>query len=267
VFSHYLRLPTAYLDQQQSGASCSRSSPIISNWWRRQRTSAAISLISDSLTIPGIAHLPVLYEIGASRCSAIVLAPRYRLADENCEPHFPALQASAFQNSMGDITRVRQRKAIDAHRLIKIFNARGSSNETIRAGSNEHNRASNMKLGGAPGRSVTRWCSCIAAIALGSVLFVAIRQVFFPNDMKVDDFFAFLTALMLIPRRCAGLVNMSGPLQQGIAAGQSVFENPRSPDGRQRAAHWPSRGREARSSFAMCPLPMGGDKGDVCCAM
>ena len=42
--------------------------------------------------------------------------------------------------------------------------------------------------------------------------------------MQVDEFLAFLTALMLIPSPLRSLVNMSGPLQQGIAAGQSVFE-------------------------------------------
>jgi len=55
------------------------------------------------------------------------------------------------------------------------------------------------------------------------VLYVAIRQVF-SHHMEVDDFFGFLTALMLIPAPLRSLVNMSGPLQQGIAAGQSVFE-------------------------------------------
>jgi subfamily B ATP-binding cassette protein MsbA len=64
---------------------------------------------------------------------------------------------------------------------------------------------------------------CIASIALASVLYVAIRQVF-THHMQVDEFFGFLTALMLIPSPLRSLVNMSGPLQQGIAAGQSVFE-------------------------------------------
>jgi subfamily B ATP-binding cassette protein MsbA len=64
---------------------------------------------------------------------------------------------------------------------------------------------------------------CIAAIALGSVLFMSIRQVFY-HGLQVDEFFGFLAALMLIPAPLRSLVNMSGPLQQGIAAGESVFE-------------------------------------------
>jgi subfamily B ATP-binding cassette protein MsbA len=42
--------------------------------------------------------------------------------------------------------------------------------------------------------------------------------------MRVDQFWAFLTALMLIPASLRSLVNIGSPLQQGVAAGQSVFE-------------------------------------------
>ncbi|MFO1467146.1 MAG: ATP-binding cassette domain-containing protein [Steroidobacteraceae bacterium] len=55
------------------------------------------------------------------------------------------------------------------------------------------------------------------------MLYVAIRQVF-AHDMRVDEFMGFLTALMLITSPLRRLVNVAGPLQQGIAAGQSVFE-------------------------------------------
>jgi len=64
---------------------------------------------------------------------------------------------------------------------------------------------------------------CIASVALAGVLYVAIRLVF-ANDMRVDQFWAFLTALMLIPSSLRSLVNIGSPLQQGVAAGQSVFE-------------------------------------------
>jgi len=91
---------------------------------------------------------------------------------------------------MGDITRVAK-EAIDALRLIKIFNAEDHQTRRFEV-VNEHNRVSNMKLVRA--RAISNpVVQCIAAIALGSVLFVAIRQVF-AHDMRVDEFFAFLTA-------------------------------------------------------------------------
>ena len=217
VFSHYLRLPTAYLDRQQSGQLLSKLTNNI-ELVAAAATSAAISLISDSLTI--LALLVTLFYMNwrlAVFCiiAAPVIAWLMQIANRSFRRY-----SERIQNSMGDITRVAK-EAIDAHRLIKIFNAEDHQTERFER-VNEHNRASNMKLIRA--RAISNpVVQCIASVALGSVLFVAIRQVF-THHMQFDEFFGFLTALMLIPAPLRSLVNMSGPLQQGIAAGQSVFE-------------------------------------------
>ena len=217
VFSHYLRLPTAYLDKQQSGVLLSKLTNNI-ELVAAAATSAAISLISDSLTI--LALLATLFYMNwrlAVFCivAAPVIAWLMQIANRSFRRY-----SERIQNSMGDITRVAK-EAIDAHRLIKIFNAEDHQTERFER-VNEHNRASNMKLIRA--RAISNpVVQCIASIALASVLYVAIRQVF-THDMQFDQFFGFLTALMLIPAPLRSLVNMSGPLQQGIAAGQSVFE-------------------------------------------
>src|SRR6202023_2472557 len=217
VFSHYLRLPTAYLDQQQSGHLLSKLTNNI-ELVAAAATGAAISLISDSLSI--LVLLGTLFYMNwrlAVFC--IVAAPIIGLLMQIANRSFRRY-SERIQTSMGDITRVAK-EAIDAHRLIKIFNAEDHQTKRFEQ-VNEHNRASNMKLVRA--RAISNpVVQCIAATALGSVLYVSIRLVF-SDHMKVDDFFAFLTALMLIPAPLRSLVNMSGPLQQGIAAGQSVFE-------------------------------------------
>jgi subfamily B ATP-binding cassette protein MsbA len=217
VFSHYLRLPTAYLDQQQSGHLLSKLTNNI-ELVSGAATTAAISLIGDSLTIIGL--LVTLFYMNwrlALFCiaAAPVIAWLMKIANSSFRRY-----STRIQNSMGDITRVAK-EAIDAHRLIKIFNAEDHQTERFEK-VNELNRASNMKL--ARAKSISNpVVQCIASIALASVLYVAIRQVF-AHDMQVDDFIGFLTALMLIPSPLRSLVNISGPLQQGIAAGQSVFE-------------------------------------------
>ena len=217
VFSHYLRLPTAYLDKQQSGHLLSKLTNNI-ELVAAAATGAAISLISDSLSI--LVLLATLFYMNwrlAVFCiiAAPVIGWLMRIANRSFRRY-----SERIQNSMGDITRVAK-EAIDAHRLIKIFNAEDHQTERFEQ-VNEHNRASNMKLVRAKAVS-NPVVQCIASIALASVLYVAIRQVF-SHHMEVDDFFGFLTALMLIPSPLRSLVNMSGPLQQGIAAGQSVFE-------------------------------------------
>jgi subfamily B ATP-binding cassette protein MsbA len=217
VFSHYLRLPTAYLDQQQSGHLLSKLTNNI-ELVATASTTAAISLISDSLTI--LALLARLFYLNwrlALYCivAAPVIGWLMKIANRSFRRY-----SERIQNSMGDITRVAK-EAIDAHRLIKLFNAEDHQTERFEL-VNEHNRASNMKLIRAKAIS-NPVVQCIASIALASVLYVAIRQVF-SQHLQVDEFFGFLTALMLIPSPLRSLVNMSGPLQQGIAAGQSVFE-------------------------------------------
>jgi subfamily B ATP-binding cassette protein MsbA len=159
---------------------------------------------------------------------------------------------------MGDITRVAK-EAIDAHRLIKIFNAEDHQTDRFEL-VNEHNRASNMKLVRA--KSISNpVVQCIAAIALASVLYVAIRQVF-SNHLAVDEFFGFLTALMLIPAPLRSLVSMSGPLQQGIAAGQSVFEILDQPTEGSGGAVRLTRAR-GEVEFRNVSFAYGTEKGDV----
>jgi len=217
VFAHYLRLPTAFLDTQQSGVLLSKLTYNIEQV-AAAATSASISLISDSLTILVlIGYLFYLNWRLAVFCivAAPVIGWLMKIANRSFRRY-----SQRIQNSMGDITRVAK-EAIDAHRLIKIFNAEDHQTERFEQ-ANELNRASNMKLARAKSLS-NPVVGCIASIALAGVLYVAIRLVF-ANDMRVDQFWAFLTALMLIPASLRSLVNMGGPLQQGVAAGQSVFE-------------------------------------------
>jgi subfamily B ATP-binding cassette protein MsbA len=63
----------------------------------------------------------------------------------------------------------------------------------------------------------------IAAFGLAAVMYVAIRDVL-EKGLSVGEFTSFLTALLLITAPLRRLVSVVGPLQQGIAAGQSVFE-------------------------------------------
>ncbi len=255
VFSHYLRLPTAYLDRQQSGHLLSKLTNNI-ELVATAATGAAISLISDSLTI--LALLARLFYLNwrlALYC--IVAAPiigwLMKIANRSFRRY-----SERIQHSMGDITRVAK-EAIDAVRLIKIFNAEDHQTERFEQ-VNEHNRISNMKLIRA--RAISNpVVQCIASVALGSVLYVAIRQVF-SQHLQVDEFFGFLTALMLIPAPLRSLVNMSGPLQQGIAAGQSVFEILDHPTEGSGGTRTLARAR-GEIEFRDVSFAYAGDKGDV----
>jgi len=216
VFAHYMRLPTAYLDRQQSGHLLSKLTNNV-ELVAAAATNAAISIVTDTLSILFLLGLLFYYNWRlATFCivAAPVIAWLMQIANRSFRRY-----SERIQNSMGDITRVAK-EAIDAHRLIKIFNAEDHQTERFEL-VNEHNRRSNMKLIRA--KSISNpVVQIIAAIALASVLFVSIKQIL--GGLQFADFFGFLTALFQIPAPLRSLVNMSGPLQQGIAAGQSVFE-------------------------------------------
>ena len=54
VFAHYLRLPTAYLDRQQSGAPALQAHVTTSSTWRARPPAPRSRSISDTLTIVGL---------------------------------------------------------------------------------------------------------------------------------------------------------------------------------------------------------------------
>jgi biopolymer transport protein ExbD len=168
VFSHYLRLPTAYLDSQQSGVLLSKLTYNIEQV-AGAATGAAISLFSDTLTILGLlAYLFYLNWRLATFCIIAVppIAWLMQIANRSFRRY-----SKRIQNSMGDITRVAK-EAIDAQRLIKIFNAEDHQTDRFEL-ANELNRASNMKLARAKSLS-NPVVGCIASIALAALLYVAI---------------------------------------------------------------------------------------------
>jgi subfamily B ATP-binding cassette protein MsbA len=121
---------------------------------------------------------------------------------------------------MGDVTRVAK-EAIEAPRVVRVFNAQDYQAATFEQ-VNEHNRRSHMRL------MMTKSLSnpivqTIAAIGLASVLYMATREAV-RGTMSVGEFTSFITALILLTGPLRRLVNVAGPLQQGIAAAQSIFQ-------------------------------------------
>jgi subfamily B ATP-binding cassette protein MsbA len=216
VFAHYLRLPTAYLDQEKSGYLLSKLTyniELVAN----AGTTASIALVKEPLTI--VLLIGWLFHLNW-RLAAFCLAagPLIGWLMQVINRSFRRY-SNRIQNSMGDITRVAK-EAIDAHRLIKIFNA--EDHQTMRFEvANQQNLASNLKLVRAQSIS-NPVVQFIAALALAGVMYVAIGQIL-AHHMLFADFLSFLTAALGVPAPLRRLVNVTGPLQQGIAAGESVF--------------------------------------------
>lgn len=217
LFAHYLRLPTRYHDAATAGGMLSRLTYNI-ELVAEATTNAVTVLIRDTLTIIGLVIMLFWYNWQLA-AFVLALAPPISWLIQHINRSFRRYSAR-IQASMGDVTRVAK-EALDGHRVIKVFNAERHE-EAIFGEANERNRHSNMRLIGA--RALANpVVQLIAALGLAGVLFFSIRQVF-TREMRVDEFMAFLTALLLITAPLRRLVQVFGPLQQGIAAGASVFE-------------------------------------------
>jgi subfamily B ATP-binding cassette protein MsbA len=123
-------------------------------------------------------------------------------------------------NSMVDITRI-SKEAIEAPRVIRVFNAQEYQRAQFEE-VNERNRRSVMKL------ILTRAVSnpvvqIMAASALSVVLYRATAQAV-DKSLSVGDFISVIGGLMMLMQPVKTLVNVFAPLQQGIAAGEIIFD-------------------------------------------
>ncbi len=216
LFSHYLHLPSLYFDGQQSGQMLSRLTYNI-ELVAEATTNAITVVIRDTLTILGLVGY-LLYLNWRLALFTFIAAPLISWLVRVANRAFRRY-STRIQNSMGEVTRVAK-EAIDGQRLIKVFNAQDFQARQFEQ-INERHRYNNMRL--IMAKSISNpVVQQIAAIALAAVMYVAIRQVL-GGTMRVDRFIGFLTALLLITAPLRRLVAISGPLQQGIAAGASVF--------------------------------------------
>ena len=217
LFAHYLRLPTSWYERESSGAMLSRltyNAELVAD----AATNSATVMIRDSLAVIfAVGYL--VYVNWRLALFVLPVAAMIALLVQNVNRRFRRY-STRIQNSMGDVTRVAK-EAIEAHRVVKVFNAQAHLEQNF-AVANELNRATNMRLLSARASS-NPTVQMIAALGLAAVLYVANLEVTH-GTMRAADFVTFLIALLLVPEPLRRLVAVTGPLQQSIAAGASVFE-------------------------------------------
>jgi subfamily B ATP-binding cassette protein MsbA len=217
LFAHYLRLPAAYYDRGSTSQMLSRLTYNI-ELVAEATTNSITVLIRDTLTIVFLFGM-LFYINWRLTLFVLLLAPPITWLMQRINRLFRRYSAR-IQNSMADVTRVT-REALDAHKVIRVFNAQEHQQRAFEA-VNELNRHSNMRLIGTKALS-NPVVQIIASMGLAGVMFFAIREMF-AGQLTVGDFVAYLAALLGLTAPLRRLVQVFVPLQQGISAGASVFE-------------------------------------------
>ena len=217
IFDRYLHLPVSFFDHQASGMLLSRltyNTEQVAN----ATTDSITVFIRDTLSIFGLISYLMFLNPKLTLIS-LVVAPLIATLIRRIN-HLFRRYSRRIQASMGDVTRVAK-EAIEAPRVVRVFNAQDYQAATFEQ-VNEHNRRSHMRL------MMTKSLSnpivqAIASIGLASVLYMATLEAV-RGTMSVGEFTSFIAALILITGPLRRLVNVAGPLQQGIAAAQSIFQ-------------------------------------------
>jgi subfamily B ATP-binding cassette protein MsbA len=217
LFGHYLNLPASYYDRAQGGLMLSKLTFNIEQV-AEATTKSITSLIRDTLTIIVLIGA-MFYFNWRLALFVFAIAPPLSWLVRKVSSSFRRYSAR-IQASMGDVTRVTK-EALDGQRVIKVFNAQDQEARDFEA-VNEHNRRSNMKLIAARATS-NPVVQFIASLALGGILWVALNQIV-DGRMDMAEFMAFLTAMLMTTAPLKRLMDSFVPLQQGLAAGASIFE-------------------------------------------
>jgi subfamily B ATP-binding cassette protein MsbA len=217
LFRHYLALPTRYYDRGDGAHLLSRLTFNIEQV-AEATTKSVISLIRDTLTIAALIATMVYLNWKLS-LFVLVLAPPLSFLIQKVSRSFRRY-SGRIQSSVGDITR-SVKEALDGHRVIKVFNAQDAEANDFEQ-VNEQNRKNNMKLISA--RAVSNpTVQFIASIGLGGILWVALHQIQ-AGQMTPGGFMSFIAATLMTTAPLKRLMDSFAPLQQGLAAGASIFE-------------------------------------------
>lgn len=217
VFQRILTLPIGYFDRNSSAALLSRLT-YNTEQVGQATTDSIIVVVRTTLTIIG--SIAFLFWLNwRLAIEALILGPAVGWAVSTINRRFRRY-GRRIQDSMGDVTRVAK-ESFESPRLIKVYNAQAHLGRQF-AAVNDHNLRSNMKL------VLTRGLSnpvvqLLTVIGMSFVLSTAIADAVH-GRMSTGDLLAFAVALVSIAQPLRELVGVAGPMQQGIAAGQSMFE-------------------------------------------
>jgi len=227
VYESVLRLPISYFDRNSSGVLLSRLT-YNSEQVGQAATDSIVVIVRALLMIAG-SILWLLFLNWRLALWSLTMGPLVGWLVSRINRHFRRYRRR-IQDSMGDVTRVAK-ESFEAPRLIKVYNAEGYQDRQFDA-ANTHNLRSNLKWILTKGLS-NPIVQLLSAIGAAIVLSIALRDVVH-GRMSMGALVGFFTALASITQPLRELVGVSGAMQQGIAAGQSLFElidEPREPQG------------------------------------
>ena len=217
IFDRIVHLPVGYFDRNSSSVLLTKLTYNTEQVGQAATDSVLITL-REALTLIG--SIAALFYFNARLATiALVMGPLVAWLIGIINKKFRRY-SHRIQDSMGDITRIAK-ETLEAPRVVKVYNAENYQSAQFE-GVNEHNRRSHMRLVLTKGLS-NPVVQMVTATGSAVVLSIAIADAI-NGRTSMGDLLAFFVALVGIAQPLRSLVGVAGPMQQGIAAGQSIFE-------------------------------------------
>jgi subfamily B ATP-binding cassette protein MsbA len=216
IFERIVHLPVGYFDRNSSSVLLTKltyNTEQVGN----ASTDSVLIMLREALTIIG-SIIALFYFNARLAAVALIMGPLVAWLIGIINKKFRRY-SHRIQDSVGDITRIA-RETLEAPRVIKVYNAEDYQTQQFE-GVNEHNRRSHMRLVLTKGLS-NPVVQMVTATGSAIVLSIAIADAI-NGRTSMGDLLAFFVALVGIAQPLRALVSVAGPLQQGIAAGQSIF--------------------------------------------
>jgi subfamily B ATP-binding cassette protein MsbA len=211
-----LTLPTPFYDASSGGVLLSKIT------YDAQQIAATASeavtvLIRNTLTIAFmLAYL--LYINWQLTLIAFVTFPFVGFAIKKISRRLKRVSV-LVQERMGALTHALE-EAIGAHRVVKIFGGEKYESERLRHASDRLRLATAKQAAAAAlGTPINQ---IIVSIAIGVILFLAIRQSA-GQEYRAGDFITYIVALLHLLNQLKTLTNVTGTIQRGLTAAESVF--------------------------------------------
>jgi ATP-binding cassette, subfamily B, bacterial MsbA len=216
IFSRTLRLPVSHFDRSSSAAMLSQLT-FNTEQIGQATTDSIVVVVRAGLVIIGYISY-IVYLNAKLAAIALTMGPLVGWLMSIINRKFRRY-SRRIQDSMVDVTRVAK-EGFEAPRLIKVYNAEDQVSAQFER-VNEFNRHSFMRL------VLTRGLSNpvvqqIASFAAAFVLSIALSDAI-SGRMAMGNLLGFFVALGSITQPLKELIGAAGPIQQAVAAGQSIF--------------------------------------------
>lgn len=216
VFEHLLCLPASWYDRRPGGEIISKLTYNI-GMVATSASKALTVIVRDSLTVLGLLGWMfyinwLLMLIFMAVTPAIVLALRY------LSRRFRKT-SRRLQEAMGYLTSDVE-QVVSANRAVKVLSGYdyelANFSKTNQRAFDRGMRVALAKSAGAP------FVMLLIGISMAWIIYLASFQAV-TSEVSVGTFISFIIAAMLLFRPMRNLVNVNAVVQQGIAAGESVF--------------------------------------------